>query len=91
MKFSENSAQRTGSSSMRRLLLVSALTLTGCVTTGGTPTSEIDAALQAMRRDICSRIWRGVTTSRHDVLTDQTAFEIAQDTAARAAYCKGVL
>ena len=55
-----------------------------------TPTSGTDA-VDALRRDICTRAWKGVTTSRHDVLTEQTKLEIAQDTAARGAYCKGVL
>lgn len=72
------------------LLLATALALTGCLP-GRTLTSATDpkvaAALDAMRRDLCARAWRGVTTSRHDVLTAQTALEIAEDTAARAAYC----
>lgn len=50
-----------------------------------------EAAVLKIRRDICNRAWKGVTTSRNDILTDQTKLEIAQDTAARAAYCKGVL
>lgn len=68
--------------SMLMLLLLPAI-LHGCQVTGPTPTNAIDR----IRQDICSRAWRGVTTSRHDVLTDQTALEIAQDTAARKAYC----
>lgn len=66
----------------RLLPLASALLLTACQSTE-TQTSATDA----IRQDLCSRVWKGVTTSRLDVLTGQTKLEIEQDTVARAAYC----
>lgn len=94
MKFSTNSQPSIASWSTLPLLLATALLLTACQSIG-IPTSvtspKVDAALDAMRRDVCTRAWRGVTTSRHDLLTDQTKLEIAQDTAARAAYCGGTI
>lgn len=70
----------------KQLLLGMLLTLTACQGIE-TRTNETESAVERMRQDICRRAWKGVTTSRHDVLTDQTKLEIAQDTAARAAYC----
>ena len=60
-----------------------------CQRTAATPISAIETS-NSIRRDVCLRAWKGVTTSRHDVLTEQTKLEIAQDTNARAAYCKGI-
>lgn len=68
------------------LLLGIALLLAACQAIE-TRTNETEGTVDSIRRDVCSRIWKGVTTSRHDILTEQTKLEIAQDTAARAAYC----
>lgn len=76
---------------MKLLLLGILLPLTACQAIG-TRTNAIDQkTIDAIRRDICTRAWLGVTTSRHDVLTEQTKIEIQQDTVARASYCRGIL
>lgn len=73
--------------STRLLLLASVSLLTACQSVA-TPTSVTKTLVDSIRRDTCTRAWKGVTTSRYDVLTEQTALEIEQDTQARAAYCK---
>lgn len=86
MRFMLSSNVLVGFTLTRLLPLGIVLLLMACQST--TRTSEIE---RAYRADICKRAWLGVTTSRHDVLTDQTKLEIEQDTAARKAFCSGAL
>lgn len=71
-----------------KLPLLATLSLLAACQSIVTPTSETEDLVNRIRRDICSRAWLGVTTSRHDVLTEQTKLEIEKDTRARAAYCR---
>lgn len=52
-------------------------------------TTQISAiSVERIRRDICTKVFVNVTTSRHDILTDETKFLIAQDKASKDAYCR---
>lgn len=60
--------------------------LHGCLPMGTTQISAI--SVERIRRDICTKVFVNVTTSRHDILTDETKFLIAQDKASKNAYCR---